>query len=143
MLIAYHDCTYIYSMLLPICGETEETRSSILCRFLIYLISIQYKFSFSCFIYLNIKSGYAKKHSHHEGSPEAILTLLQPPLIGRTHLYYYDTKKGKIVNTIYGKMSADQIRELRPLVLSSSHPTLPFQNYFCIPHSAGEVLFLH
>ena len=41
-----------------------------------------------------------KKHSHHEESPKAILTLLQPPLKGRTHLYYYITKKRKIVNTI-------------------------------------------
>lgn len=42
----------------------------------------------SPFLYhlLNIKSGYAKKHSHHEEAPEAILTLLQLPLIGRTYL---------------------------------------------------------
>ena len=85
----------------PICGETEETLSSTLCRFLIYFISMRYKFKFPCFIYLlNTKNGYAKKHSHHEESPEAILTLLQPPLKGRTHLYYYITSKRKIVNTI-------------------------------------------
>lgn len=79
----------------------ESRLSSTLCRFLIYFISIRYKFNFSCFIYLlNTKNGYAKKHSHHEESPKAILTLLQPPLKGRTHLYYYITKKRKIVNTI-------------------------------------------
>ena len=50
---------------------------------------------------LNIKNGYAKKHSHHEESPKAILTLLQPPLKGRTHLYYYKTQKGKMINTFY------------------------------------------
>lgn len=62
---------------------------------------MRYKFNLSCFIYLpKTKNGYAKKHSHHEEPPEAILALLQPPLIGRTHLYYYDTLNDKKVNII-------------------------------------------
>lgn len=38
-----------------------------------------------------------------EESSKTILTLLQPPLIGRTHLYYYHTKNSQIVNINYGQ----------------------------------------
>lgn len=55
-----------------------------------------------CYVTIYCYNDCIPFQTHHEEPPKAILALLQPPLIGRTHLYYYDTLNDKKVNIING-----------------------------------------
>lgn len=92
--ITQNNNSYINTMLFSYCVETEDTLSPALCKSRMYSMSIRYRFHLSCFICTSLtleyqklyKYGYAIRHSHIVKPPSAVSSLLQLPLIGRTHL---------------------------------------------------------
>jgi hypothetical protein len=69
----------------PVCGDTDRTLSSILCRLRIYFISTLYNLKSVCIIFL-IKMAMFFHIAINVAAPVELLTLLAVTLIGRTHL---------------------------------------------------------